>query len=141
MKPDWRALRNPLRSPRFVYGLQFALLLSIPLWVVAWLVAIWAFQTTSFTAFEFVLLMLAAAGELYLLRRFLQTSEAKGGAPGLFRQRIAAAFGTPWPPLVTRSLALSALSAAYLQYYFWDVYLQIASLNTVVVFVPVRPIV
>jgi len=39
--------------------------------------------------------------------------------------------------LFKRTLALSALVGSYLQYYFWDVNLQIASLNSLTVFLPV----
>ena len=42
------------------------------------------------------------------------------------------------PPmsLARQTLALSALTGAYLQFYFFEVSLQIASLNSVIVFLP-----
>lgn len=38
--------------------------------------------------------------------------------------------------LARQTLALSALTGAYLQFYFFEVSLQIASLNSVIVFLP-----
>lgn len=44
------------------------------------------------------------------------------------------------PSLFRQSLALSALAAAYLQYYFLEVHLEISSLNSLTVFMPVTAI-
>ncbi len=56
--------------------------------------------------------------------------------PTLHRARIRRA-ARSWSPVLRQSLALSALVGAYLQYYFLDVNLQIATLNSMIVFLPV----
>jgi hypothetical protein len=121
-----------------VHGLALALAFVIPVWVAIGLVLMWAFQTTPITRGESAVLMIAAALEVILLRNILRTSSAAQRAyRWISRHGVAAVLVRPWHPAVKRSLALSAVSAAYLQYYFADVYLQIASMRSVTVFVPV----
>lgn len=125
-----------MHNARFVHGLKVALLLSIPVWMIAGLTAILTLQDSPITAFECVALMCMAGAELLLLRHFMNSRAAPAQAP--VQGGILAKIGMPWPSMVKRSLALSAMSVAYLQYYYLDVQLQIAALHSVTVFVPVN---
>jgi hypothetical protein len=138
MTPDWRTLRNPLYNARFVHGLKVALLLSIPVWMVAGLTSILTLQNSPITALECVALMCLAAAELLLLRHFLNSRDAPARRAVPVQGSILATIGMPWSAMVKRSLALSGMSVAFLQYYYLDVQLQIASLHSVTVFVPVN---
>lgn len=82
--------------------------------------------------------MIAAVCEFILLRHSLRTSDAKARYRELLaRSGLTVRRTGPRPAIAKQALVLSALVATYLHYYFWDVHLQIASLNSVTVFVPV----
>jgi hypothetical protein len=119
------------------HGLVLGLLIAIPLWVLAGLAVILLLQNAPVTAAENAMLMIAAACEFILLRYSLRTFDAKARYRELLaRSGLTARHTGPRPSIAKQALALSALVAAYLHYYFWDVHLQIASLNSVTVFVP-----
>ncbi len=106
--------------------------------VLAGLVFILVVREAPITATEGAILMIAAVCELMLLRHSLRTVDAWARY-----RKLLARFGIttrrtgPRPSIAKQALVLSALVAAYLHYYFWDVQLQIASLNSVTVFVSV----
>jgi hypothetical protein len=138
MKPDRPTARNPFHNQRFVFGLKVALLVSIPVWIAAGLAAILSVQTAPISLLEAFILLASAGAELLLLRQFLNSADVRDRRAELFRGRVGAILAAPWSEPVKLSLALGGLSAAYLQYYFWDVQLQIAALHSVTVFVPVN---
>lgn len=120
------------------HGLVLGLLIAIPLWVLAGIAVILVFQDAPITATESAILMIAAVCELILLRYSLRTFDAKARYRELLaRSGLTARRTGPRPPIAKRALVLSALVAAYLHYYFWDVHLQIASLSSLTIFVPV----
>jgi hypothetical protein len=129
----------------FVLGVIVALLLAIPFWAGLGIVAILVFQSGPITRGQTIALMLAAVVEIILLRYAWRAYRPKIDLRQLFRRYIVA----PAPPVaralpatrafrstLKQSGLLAALVAAYLHYYYWDVQLQIASLNHLTVFVP-----
>lgn len=114
---------------------------GLVLGVLAGIVVILVIREAPITATESAILMIAAVCELMLLRHSLRTVEARHRYG-----KVLARFGLttrrtgPRPSIAKQALALSALVAAYLHYYFWDVHLQIASLNSVTVFVSVTAV-
>ena len=111
---------------------------SVVLGVLAGLVVILVAREAPVTATESAILMIAAVCEVMLLRHSLRNFAAKARYRELLaRAGFTARRPAPRPSIVKQALALSALVATYLHYYFWDVHLQIASLNSVTVFVPV----
>ena len=132
------AQEDAVHGSEGTHGLVLGLLLAIPLWVLAGVAVILLFQSAPVTATENALLMIAAACEFILLRYSLRTFDAKARYRELLaRSGFTARRTGPGPSIAKQALALSALVAAYLHYYFWDVQLQIASLSSVTVFVPV----
>lgn len=141
MPPRGNPQRDTSGRHGIAYALVLALLLAVPLWVVVGLVLIWAFQATPITQTQSVVMFAALACELILLRYVLRTSGALVNLrQGFERHTAVLALKTPWNPLVKQSLTLLALVGAYMQYYMWEVLVQIESLNSVTVFVPVAAI-
>jgi hypothetical protein len=136
MSFHWRSRRIPRIGQRFWYGLQIALVLSIPLWAIAGLGLAWALQAAPASGIIVALLILVVGLELLLLRHMLQLFGTREGSSGQGRDGAAGVIAHYWTPAAKRTVALGTLSAAYLQYYYWDVMLQIESMHSVVVFVP-----
>ncbi len=118
-------------------GLLIALPIAIPLWAMLLALPELAAHNGHIGESASLALMLAATGMAILLRPrardLLQVlRRVADRSPGLPSSGPAA------PPLMRQALALSGLAGAYLQYYFLDVYLQIAALNSLTVFVPVN---
>lgn len=107
---------------------------AVVLGVLAGLLVILAVREAPITATETVILLLAGVCEVMLLRHSLRNFGAR-----VFYRKLLARAGLS-APFAKRASALGALAATYLHYYFWDVHLQIASLNSVTVFVPVSAI-
>ncbi|MGQ0510716.1 MAG: hypothetical protein ACT4P9_08885 [Betaproteobacteria bacterium] len=83
-------------------------------------------------------LMIAAAGATILVRPFLRACWMRR-QPELESALISLIRRTHSPrSLARQTFALSALTGAYLQFYFLEVNLQIASLNSVIVFLPLN---
>lgn len=81
--------------------------------------------------------MIAAVGATIVARPFLRALWMRR-YPELESALILLLRRTQSPlSLARQTLALSALTGAYLQFYFLEVNLQIASLNSVTVFLPV----
>lgn len=118
-------------------GALHGLLFAIPLWIVLGIVAILVVQDGSTNESTSLVLMIAAVGATILARPFLRVlwmrryPEIKSAFVPQFRRT------NPPLSLARQTFALSALTGAYLQFYFLDVNLQIASLNSVTVFLPV----
>lgn len=118
------------RDFRLIQGLASGTLLSIPLWVGIGVVAAVLTQNEPISGLQTVILFVAAAAELVLLRyswrfglrRFPASAppSGEGSAVRVFRPK----------PM----LQLAGLVGTYLHYYFWDVQLQIASMPAVTVF-------
>ncbi len=115
-----------------LHGLQFA----APLWIALGIAAIYLVQDGSTNESASLALMIAAVGATILARPLLQTVW-KRWHPEL-ESALLPLFRRTFPPmsLARQTLALSALTGAYLQFYFIEVGLQIASLNSVTVFLP-----
>jgi len=110
---------------------------GLVLGVLAGIAVILVFQEAPITATESAILMIAAVCELILLSYSLRTVDARARYRELLaRSGLTARRTGPRPSIAKQALVLSALVAAYLQYYFLDVHLQIASLHSVTVFVP-----
>lgn len=117
-------------------GALHGLLIAILLWTVLGIVTILVFQDCSTNEGKSLALMIAAVGATILVRPFLRAlwmrrySEIKSALIPLSCRTH--------PPLslARQTFALSALTGAYLQFYFLDVNLQIASLKSVTAFVP-----
>ena len=120
-------------------GVIYGLLISIPLWGCIGVLAVLFLLERPISEAETAALLFATIGGYILVRRLVRgirvswpnSVPASVPVPAVQRPRSR-------PLLFRQSLALSALAAAYLQYYFWEVQLQIAALNSVMVFVPVR---
>ena len=111
---------------------------GLVLGVLAAMVFILVVREAPITTTESVMLMIAAVCEVILLRPSLRKFDAKGRFGELLaRAGLTSQRSSPRPSFAKQALTLSALVATYLHYYFWDVQLQIASLNSVTVFVPV----
>jgi hypothetical protein len=111
---------------------------GLVLGVLAAMVFILVVREAPITTTESVMLVIAAVCEVILLRPALRKFDAKGRFGELLaRAGLTSQRSSPRPSFAKQALTLSALVATYLHYYFWDVQLQIASLNSVTVFVPV----
>ena len=119
-------------------SLVLGLLIAIPLWVLAGITGILVFQEAPISATQSAILMIAAVCELILLRYYLRSFDAKARYRELLaRSGLTARRMGPGLLIAKQALALGALVATYLHYYFWEVQLQIASLNSITVFIPV----
>jgi len=126
-------------GPGIGRGLLNALLIAVPLWVVLGVALNLEFMRRPMDESTSAALMLAFALETMLLRAYARALWTRG------LQHVAAKYppsrqalpGGLTNALFKRTLALSALVGSYLQYYFWEVNLQIASLNSLTVFLPV----
>ena len=129
----------------FVLGVAVALAIAIPFWAGVGIAAIFIFQNGPITRGQSTALILGAATEIILLRYVWQAYRLKFDFRELLRRYLVA----PAPPVaqcfparrafrstLKQSGLLAGLVAAYLHYYYWDVQLQIASLNHLTVFVP-----
>ncbi len=116
----------------FILGIFFALVLAIPLWAIIGFAAILLFQDGPFTRGQTAALVTAVAVEGILLRYAWRAWRPQLGLRRLLARAIAA---RPAQPLLKQTAFLGGLVAAYLHYYFWDVQLQIATLNRVTVFI------
>ena len=83
-------------------------------------------------------LMIAAVCEAILARPYARTLWANLQGNRAFNFQSAGRRAAP--SLFRQSLALSALAGAYLGYYFLEVNLQIASLNSLTVFLPLTSV-
>lgn len=118
-------------------GLINGLLIAIPLWFLLGIVPVLVFQDGSIDESSSLALMIGAVCETILARPYLRALWVKRhlklkSAPIPLPRRMH-----PPQSLVRQAVALSALVGAYLQFYFLEVNLQIASLNSVTVFLPV----
>ena len=120
-----------------VRGLINGALIAIPLWLFLGIVPVLVFQNGSIGESISLALMIGAVCETILARPYLRA---------LWMRRHLELKSTPVPlprrapppqSLLRQAIALSALVGAYLQFFFLEVYLQIASLNSVIVFLPV----
>lgn len=117
-------------------GALHGLLFAIPLWSVLGIVAV-VVQDGSTSESTSLALMIAAVGATIVARPFLRALWMRR-YPELESALILLLRRTQSPlSLARQTLALSALTGAYLQFYFLEVNLQIASLNSVTVFLPV----
>ena len=120
-----------------VQGLINGALIAIPLWLLLGIVPVLAFQNGSIDESTSLALMIGAVCETILARPYLRALWVR-----LHLELKSTAIPPPrrvQPPysLLRQAIALSALVGAYLQFFFLEVYLQIASLNSVIVFLPV----
>ena len=118
-------------------GLINGALIAIPLWLFLGIVPVLVFQNGSIDESISLALMIGAVCGTILARPYLRA---------LWMRRHLELKSTPVPlprrarppqSLLRQAIALSALVGAYLQFFFLEVYLQIASLNSVIVFLPV----
>lgn len=116
----------------FILGIYFALLLAIPLWAGIGVAAVLLFQDGPFTKGQTAALAAAAAVEIILLRYTWRAWRPHLSLRVLLARAIAA---RPARPILKQTAFLGGLAVAYLHYYFWDVHLQIATLNRVSVFI------
>jgi hypothetical protein len=115
-----------------VRGVITALLLAIPLWALIGVALILAFQVGPITRGQGAALLIAAAAEAILLRYAWRAYRP----PMPFRDWLAdVVFVRPSTQGIKQIALLGGVAVAYLHYYFWDVQLQIASLNRVTVFI------
>lgn len=129
----------PLQAPRHEdkadsdglgQGLLNGLLLAIPLWACIGIGFIRLVLERPLNQVEQTVLVVAAVVELVLLLPSLAKLRPRLRYAELRRATAA-------PGMLKRVSLQSAAAAAYLHYYYWDVQLQIASLNTVTVFISV----
>ncbi len=116
----------------FILGIFFALLLAIPLWAGIGIAAVLLFQEGPVTRGQTAALAAAAVVELILLRYAWRAWRPQWSFRALLARAIAA---YPARPILKQTALLAGLAVAYLHYYFWDVQLQIATLNKVSVFI------
>ena len=127
----------PYRRGR-AHGLAQAMLVAIPIWVAVWLALVLPQQVGPITQSQLMLLAFAAVTELVLLRYLLRASRTvRTGRAELTGRGVAVVFERRRNPILRQSAMLLALTVAYLQYYFLDVVLQIESMSSVVVFLPI----
>jgi len=138
MQMKRRQLDAPGNSGALRQSVVNALVLAIPLWAGIGVAFILLVLERPIGEAESTVLAIAAACEFLLLRHFRRTARTRApDSEPLARPVPAMRRPSPGRALAKQSLALSALVGAYLQYYFWDVQLQIASLHSVTVFVAV----
>jgi hypothetical protein len=129
----------------FVLGVAVALMIAIPFWAGVGIAAIFIFQNGPITRGQSTALILGAVIEIMLLRYVWRAYRLKFD----FRDLLTRYWVAPAPPVaqslparrafrstLKQSGLLAGLVAAYLHYYYWDVQVQIASLNHLTVFVP-----
>lgn len=117
-------------------GALHGLLIAIPLWGAFAIATIFVAQGGPAGETASLVLMIAAVGTTILTRPFLRTLWMRRYPE--IRSRLVAECRRVHSPLLARqTFALSALTGAYLQFYFLDVSLQIAYLSSVTVFLPV----
>jgi hypothetical protein len=114
---------------RLIQGILLGAALSIPLWAAIGVVVILLFQEGPITEAEIAAFTVAAAVELILLRFVWLVFRPRPAFRHLPARPAARA------PLLRQTALLTGLVVAYLHYYFWDVQLQIAALQSVTVFV------
>lgn len=115
-------------------GLVFGVLISIPIWAAIGIAVVLPFQEGPITAVQKAVLIVCAVVEFILLRRIWRGMEPRTVYRALVSHSRAAVVAAR-PANLKPGLLLLGLVGAYLHYYFWDVQLQIASLNSVTVFV------
>jgi hypothetical protein len=128
-------------------GLANGILIAIPLWIILGIALALVFQFGPIEQAGSAALMIAAVCEAILLRPYMRSlwagirrhSDLRYLEPNSALWVQARAVVAPHP-LFRQSLTLSALVGAYLQYYFLEVNLQIASLHPLIVFVPVASV-
>ena len=128
-------------GPDVSRGLINGLLIAVPLWFMLGVMPALALLHWRMDEATSAALMIAAVCEAILGRPYARRLWAgirraacvELQSSPLNQSRRAVAPGS----LLRRSLALSALAGAYLQYYFLDVNLQIASLPSLTVYLPV----
>jgi hypothetical protein len=119
-------------------GLKLGLLLAIPLWLAMGGLALPLFGASPIAETLSVVCMIAAVSEAILVRSIWRADRVTASrltvnaVASIFRE-IGHAGGTT----LSRAMALGALAGSYLYYYFCEIQLQIASLNSLVVFIPV----
>lgn len=128
----------PYRRGR-AHGLAQAMLVAIPIGAAVWLALVLPQQAGPITQSQIMLLAFAAVAELLLLQYVLRASRTvETGFAELTGRGVAVVFERRRKnPILRHTAMLLALTLAYLQYYFVGVYLQIESMNSVVVFLPV----
>ena len=109
-------------------GLVNGLLLAIPLWACIGIGFIRLVLERPLNEVEQLVLLVAAIVELILLLPSLSSLW-----PRMRYRELRLA--TAAPAMLKRVSLLSATVAAYLHYYYWDIQLQIASLNSVTMFI------
>jgi len=119
---------------RLIRGLVSGLLFSIPLWVCICIAVVVLFQEGPITQLQSAILIIAAAAEFVLLRHVWRTKHPRIAPHAPAARKGAAASAARFPQL-KRTFLLLGVVGAYLHYYFWDVQLQIASMQSVTVFV------
>ena len=124
-------------SGRRVAGLGhvLVLLVSILVWVGIGIAVRLVYLEGPITVVERVVLMIAAAAALVLLRQAWRTTRQRNRFREFFVHLREGAHEAR-PPLLKQTTLLAGLVGTYLHYYFWDVSLQIAALSSVTVFVP-----
>jgi len=127
----------PYRRGR-AHGLAQVMLIAIPIGAAVWLALVLPRQAGPITQSQIMLLAFATVAELVLLQYVLRASRTvETGFAELTGRGVAVVFERRRNPIVRHAAMLLALTLAYLQYYFVDVYLQIESMNSVVVFLPI----
>ncbi len=117
-------------------GLVFGVLISIPIWAAIGMAVVLPFQQEPVTAIQKAVLIICAVVEFILLRHVWRGMEPRTVYRALVSHSRAAVVAAR-PARLKPGILLLGLVGAYLHYYFWDVQLQIASLNSVTVFVNV----
>ena len=126
--PYGRADAEGLRA-----GLISALLLAIPIWAGLGLGLVFNVANRRLDMPEGIALAVAAVVELVLLQYAWRTLGWRFGLrPSFAMAGVGPGRGSVW----RQSSLLFGIVGAYLHYYFWDVYLQIESMKSVVVFLP-----
>jgi len=117
--------RNGSAQPGpLMQGLLSGLLFAIPIWAGIGFGVIVFVLHRRIAASEILILAVAVAVEIFLLRHAWR--------------ELGWRFGLRTWSGLKRAALLAGVTVAYLHYYFWDVQVQIAMLPTVTVFVPVH---
>ena len=121
-------------NSRLIQGLVIGALISVPLWACIGIVVFLLLHEGPVSEFERAVLIIAAVVALIVLRHNWRTV-----VPRTLLRAPPSDSGTATSavrrPLLRQTLWQLGLAGAYLHYYFWEVQLQIASLNSVTVFV------
>lgn len=121
---------------RLIQGLAIGALISVPVWVWIGIVVVLLSHEGPVSVFESAVLIIAAFVALMILRYVWHTV----GPRNVLRTPPSAsssAISAVRPTLLRQTLWQLGLVGAYLHYYFWEIQLQISSLNSVTVFVGV----